>query len=64
MTVPQWYDTVMDKQQTIKSTVYVPKEVWEQLRQSAREHRRSLNSELIWALQQYLEQQKRKRADA
>jgi hypothetical protein len=54
----------MDNQQTVKTTVYVPAEVWEQLRQSAKEHRRSLNSELVWALQQYLEQQKRKSTDA
>jgi hypothetical protein len=61
---PQWCDAVMDKQETVKTPVYVPAEVWEQLRQVAREHRRSLNGELVWALQQYLEQQKRQHSDA
>jgi hypothetical protein len=50
----------MNKQQTVKTTVYLPLDIWEQVRQSAKEHRRSFNSELVWALQQYLEQQKRK----
>jgi predicted transcriptional regulator len=60
----QWYDAFMDKPETVKTTIYVPAEVWEQLRQVAKEHRRSLNSELVWALQQYLEQQKRQQPDA
>ena len=54
----------MDNQETVKTTIYIPVEVWEQLRQVAKEHRRSLNSELVWALQQYLALQKRKRPDA
>jgi hypothetical protein len=54
----------MSKEQTIKTTAYIPKEMWEQLRQVAKEHRRSVNSELVWAVQQYLEEQKRKRTDA
>jgi predicted transcriptional regulator len=60
----QWYDAVMEKPATVKTTVYVPAEVWEQLRQVAKAHRRSLNSEMVWALQQYLDQQSRKRPDA
>jgi hypothetical protein len=54
----------MDKQPAIKTTIYVPAAIWERLRQSAKEHRRSLNSELVWALQEYLEQQKRTSNDA
>ncbi|HEY7091671.1 MAG TPA: Arc family DNA-binding protein [Ktedonobacterales bacterium] len=54
----------MSKEQTIKTTAYFPVEIWEQLRELAKAHRRSMNSELVWAIQQYLEGQKRKRTDA
>ncbi len=42
-------------------TVYLPADLLERLRQSAIEHRRSLNSELVWALDQYAQAEKRKR---
>jgi len=42
-------------------TVYLPAELLERLRESATLHRRSLNSELVWALEQYSQQQQRKR---
>jgi hypothetical protein len=41
-------------------TVYLPADLLERLRQSAVEHRRSLNSELVWALDQYSKQEQRK----
>jgi predicted transcriptional regulator len=40
-----------------KKTVYLPADIDERLRRVAMLHRRSFNSELVWALQQYLEQQ-------
>jgi hypothetical protein len=49
-------------QQMIKTTVYLRKEIWEQVHRSAKANRRSLNSELVWALQQDLEQQQRERS--
>ncbi len=42
---------------TRKKTVYLPPDIDERLRQSAKKNRRSYNSELVWALQQYLDQQ-------
>jgi len=42
---------------TLKKTVYLPPDIDERLRRSAKKHRRSYNSELVWALQQYLDQQ-------
>ena len=41
-------------------TVYLPADLLERLRQSATLHRRSLNSELVWALEQYARQEQRK----
>ena len=54
----------MSNERTIKTTVYIPAERWEQLRELAKAQRRSVNSELVWAIQQYLEEQMRTRADA
>ncbi len=42
---------------TYKKTVYVPPDIDGRLRRSAKMNRRSYNSELVWALQQYLDQQ-------
>jgi hypothetical protein len=42
---------------TYKKTVYLPPDIDERLRRSAKKNRRSYNSELVWALQQYLDQQ-------
>jgi hypothetical protein len=41
--------------------LYVPPALLDQFRQLAAEHRRSLNSELVWALEQYAKQEQRKR---
>jgi len=42
---------------TLKKTVYLPPDIDERLRRSAKKNRRSYNSELVWALQLYLDQQ-------
>jgi len=49
----------MNKENVIthKKTVYLPSDIDERLRRSAKKNRRSYNSELVWALQQYLNQQ-------
>lgn len=53
----------MDKQrEDIKITLRVPPEVAETMKRLAREHARSLNGELLWAVQDYIaRQQKRAR---
>jgi len=38
-----------------KKTLYLPADIDERLRRSAKRNRRSFNGELVWALQQYLE---------
>lgn len=47
-----------------KKTVYLPADLDERLRRSAQKHRRSFNSELVWAIQRYLEQQEQEQHDA
>jgi len=41
-------------------TLYVSPTLIEQFRSLAAQHRRSLNSELVWALEQYVRAEKRK----
>jgi hypothetical protein len=40
--------------------LYLPPALLEQFRVLAAEHRRSLNSELVWALEQYAKAEQRK----
>lgn len=47
-----------------KKTVYLPEDIDERLKHSASKHRRSVNSELVWAIQWYLEQQEKESPDA
>jgi hypothetical protein len=42
-------------------TIYADPALIDEFRHLASEHKRSLNSELIWALEQYAKQEKRKR---
>jgi rRNA-processing protein FCF1 len=47
----------MDEQERKqKITVMIPSTIVNQLKQIAKRHQRSFTGELIWALQQYLEQ--------
>src|SRR5260221_12102817 len=46
-----------------KKTFYLPADIDERLRHSAKRNRRSLNSELVWALQQYLDHQKQEQGN-
>jgi predicted transcriptional regulator len=46
----------MDKKPTAKKITFIyPVELVERLRHLAREHQRSLNGELVWALRQYVQ---------
>jgi hypothetical protein len=52
------YNTFMQKKPTKdKTTVYIPPDVRERLKASAKANRRSFNAELVWALEQYLASQ-------
>jgi len=42
-----------------KISAILPIEMVNQLKEEAKKHQRSFNGELVWALQQYLEQQRR-----
>ena len=42
-----------------KISAILPIEMVAQLKEEAKKHQRSFNGELVWALQQYLEQQKK-----
>jgi hypothetical protein len=57
-----WYDVCMSTSDTkpIRWTLYADPTLIDQFRQLAALHRRSLNSELIWALEQYAKQEQRK----
>ena len=58
-----WYHTGMDTTSEHKSQrwmLYLPPTLLEQFRALAAEHRRSLNSELVWALEQYAKAEQRK----
>ncbi len=51
----------MDKQrEDIKITLRVPPEVAETMKRLAREHARSLNGELVWAIQEYIARQQKR----
>jgi predicted transcriptional regulator len=45
---------------TNKTTVYIPPDVRERLKALAKQHQRSFNGELVWALQVYLERQEQR----
>lgn len=55
--LPQWYHTPMkEKQEPQKMSLYVPLPLLERIRESARKHRRSFNQEVLWLVEQSLEQ--------
>lgn len=51
------------KQPNIRWMLYLPKEMLTAFRALAAQHRRSVNSEMLWALEQYLAQQERQHAE-
>lgn len=52
-----------EKQQNTRWMLYIPKAMLATFRKLAAEHRRSVNSEMLWALEQYLAQQERSHAE-
>jgi uncharacterized Fe-S cluster-containing radical SAM superfamily protein len=51
------YNTCMEQETKQKITFVLPRQLIERLRVIAKRNRRSLVSELVWALEQYLRQQ-------
>jgi Arc-like DNA binding domain len=51
------HNTCMKHEEKLKITFVLPRQLVERLRESAARNRRSLVSELVWALEQYLRQQ-------
>ncbi|MGO8950429.1 MAG: Arc family DNA-binding protein [Ktedonobacterales bacterium] len=47
-----------EKRLTTSITIRVPLDIAEVLRQLARQHDRSLNGEIVWALREYAEKHK------
>lgn len=46
-----------------KITLSIPRETWEAVNELAREHQRSFTKELVWALQEYVRQQRRRKSE-
>jgi Arc-like DNA binding domain len=51
------YNTCMEQEPKQKITFVLPRQLIERLRAAAKRNRRSLVSELVWAVEQYLRQQ-------
>ena len=47
-------------QNTINSNVRIPEDIWEEIRKIAQEENRSINSQIIFILKKYIEEQKKK----
>jgi len=56
-----WYSSCMRQQKPMrkKTSFLYPEDLLERLRQLAAQHQRSLNGELVWALELYAAQQER-----
>ena len=48
----------MEKEKEIPYGTRYPQEVLESMRKLAKDHGRSLNAEIVWALREYIKQQK------
>lgn len=45
---------------TINSNVRIPEDIWEEIRKIAQEENRSINSQIIFILKKYIEEQNKK----
>lgn len=52
------YHALMDKEKDVPYGTRYPQEVFEEMHTLAKAHGRSFNGEIIWALRQYIKQQK------
>ena len=52
-----------DAQARHKITLSIPRETWEAMNEFAREHQRSFTKELVWALQEYVRRERRRKGE-
>lgn len=55
-----YYNNSMTKQDEAKFNARFPLEVYQGLRALAKQHQRSINSELVWIVRDYIERQKKR----
>ncbi len=59
-----WYHSSMkDEQPQHKITLSIPRETWEAMNELARDHQRSFTKELVWALQDYVRRERRRKGE-
>ncbi len=59
-----WYNSSMkDEQAQHKITLSLPRETWEAMNELARQHQRSFTKELVWALQEYVRRERRRKGE-
>jgi hypothetical protein len=60
-----WYNSSMnDNQAQHKITLSIPRETWEAVNELARAHQRSFTKELVWALQEYVRREHRRKRES
>jgi len=52
-----------DAQAQHKITLSIPRETWEAMNALARKHQRSFTKELVWALQEYVRREQRRKGE-
>ena len=58
-----YYPSMKDGQAQHKITLSIPRETWEAVNELAREHQRSFTKELVWALQEYVRRERRRKSE-
>jgi hypothetical protein len=52
-----------DGQAQHKIALSIPRETWEAMNELARKHQRSFTKELVWALQEYVRREQRRKGE-
>ena len=52
-----------DEQAHHKITLSIPRETWDAMNDLARTHQRSFTKELVWALQEYVRREQRRKGE-
>ena len=52
------HDAIMDKEKDVPYGTRYPQEVFGEMHTLAKEHGRSFNGEIVWALREYIKQQR------
>lgn len=53
----RWYTILMEQEPLKRTTIYISPALQEDLRHLARQHKRSFTGEVLWALEQYVQQE-------